>query len=266
MAYQTITKYTSRNFTPASQVPAAFGMPRVIEGITIHHWGSPGQDFDTVSQFLCVNQTPTSAHCVAEAGRVAWLVNAGDAAWHAGNAWANARTIGIECRPEATDADYQTVAELIRDIRAEYGNIPLFTHGANHQAGYTGFASTACPGKYDLARLDRMAGGISTQTETIKPQEWDEMATRAEIRAEINAALEEFAPRIYTDAKKAVNESTRVTRIDENIMDLRTWIAAAFRGLIAKISTPAAAQQIVADADKIAAATVAKMAEKLGGK
>lgn len=164
MSYQEITQYDSKNFTPAADVPAVFGQPRNVQSITIHWWGSYGQQFLDVVKFLCTNNTPTSAHYVAEAGRVACLVSPDDAAWHAGNAAGNASSIGIECRPEATDGDYATVAELVAELRQTYGNIPLKAH--------RDWYNTACPGVWDLARIDRLARtAITPQSTKTKPQE-----------------------------------------------------------------------------------------------
>ena len=58
-------------------------------------------------------------------------------------------TVGIECRPEARDADYEVVAELVARLWLVYGVVPLYPH--KH------WANTACPGKWDLARLKSMA-------------------------------------------------------------------------------------------------------------
>ncbi|WP_152203647.1 peptidoglycan recognition protein family protein [Georgenia thermotolerans] len=153
MAYDYITQYNSPNYTPNAKVPAAFGGPRTIEAITIHHWGSLGQKFQNVVNYLCRKGGNTSAHEVIEAGKVAVIVNHRDVAWHSGNGKGNRTTIGLELRPEATDADYATAAERIRDLRAEYGNLPLIPHRA--------WKATACPGKWDLARLDALARGGS---------------------------------------------------------------------------------------------------------
>lgn len=139
----------SRNYTPAASVGAVFGFPRTLESITIHHWGSYGQDFDVVTNYLCTNTTPTSAHFVVERGRAACVVSPADAAWHAGNAKGNASSIGIECRPEATDADVQAVADVIAQLRSIYGDLPLVRH-----ADWT---ATACPGIWDLPSLDKRA-------------------------------------------------------------------------------------------------------------
>lgn len=126
------------------------GSPRFI---VIHYWGSRGQKFANVVSWLCNPRSKVSAHYVVEGGRVARLVDESRRAWHAGSNYGNDYGIGIECRPEATDADYATVAELVRDIRARRGDLPLRPHKA--------FTSTDCPGPWDLARLDREARGKS---------------------------------------------------------------------------------------------------------
>ena len=147
--YEYIRKYDSPNFTPAAKSQRVFGAPRKVTGITIHHWGITGQKFQNITNFLCRKDGNTSAHYVAEAGKVACIVDPDDVAWHAGNAKGNVSTIGIELRPEATDADYATAAALVRDLRKTYGDVPLYPH--KH------WKATACPGKWDLDRLDKLA-------------------------------------------------------------------------------------------------------------
>lgn len=141
---------TAKGFTPAALAP-----DRTIEFIGIHHWGSYGQTHDGVNAFFAVTGPgQTSAHFTASAGRVNCLVSPADVSWAMGTWPANLAAVTIECRPEATDADYQTVAELIAWIRAEYGaDLPLRPHRA--------FVSTACPGIWDLGRLDAMARAIT---------------------------------------------------------------------------------------------------------
>lgn len=109
-------------------------------GIVLHHWGVDGQSHDGVVNYLSQDRgaASTSAHYVASAGRVTQLVHDYDRAWHcAGN---NMRTIGIECRPEASDEDYETVAQLVAAIRAEWGGLSL--------SGHSTWFATACPGRY----------------------------------------------------------------------------------------------------------------------
>lgn len=142
-AYTYITKHTSPNQNARSSK---------IKSITIHHWGSRGQKFDNVVSWLCDKRAGTSAHYVVEAGKVACIVDPDRRAWHAGNSRGNHESIGIECRPEATEGDYATVAALVADLRAVYGNIPLVPHKS--------WTSTACPGVWDLGKIDRLARGV----------------------------------------------------------------------------------------------------------
>lgn len=171
MTYALQEQYTSKNQVAGSAADSVWHRgARRVTSITIHHWGLKGQQFDTVRDFLCTNNTPTSAHYVAQDGLVACIVSPDDCAFHAGSAEGNTFSIGIECRPEATDGDYATVAELIAYLRGVYGDIPLYPH--NH------WYNTACPGDYDLDRLDSLARGttISTQSATITPAEEEDMA------------------------------------------------------------------------------------------
>lgn len=154
MSYQELNQYNSPNYTPASQSKAVFGYPRTIDGITIHWWGDPAQNpsFMGVVNWLCRANGGSSAHVVATgtSRQVAWLVNAADVAWHAGNARGNASTIGIECDPRCRAEDYDVVAEVIADIWIAYGRkLPLYPHRY--------WAQTACPGNYDLNRLQAEA-------------------------------------------------------------------------------------------------------------
>ena len=176
MTYALQEQYSSKNQVPGANADSVWHRgARRVSSITIHHWGLKGQQFDTVRDFLCTNNSPTSAHYVVQDGLVACIVSPDDCAFHAGNAEGNSHSIGIECRPEATDGDYATVAELIRDLRAIYGDIPLRPHNY--------WYATACPGDYDLARLDSLARGttISAQSATITPTEEDDMPSLDEI-------------------------------------------------------------------------------------
>lgn len=154
---------TARGFTPRAQVPLVYGRARTIDFYTIHWWGSYGQTHDGVNNFFVNGPGLTSAHFVASANRLNCLVNPWDAAWHAGNAVGNAASVGIECRPEGSDADYKTVAELLRFLYDTYGVKPLRPHNY--------WQATQCPGTYDLARLDKMAKAMNTTEPTpIQPK------------------------------------------------------------------------------------------------
>lgn len=170
--------YTAKGYTPANEVPAVFGAPRTLDGIVIHHWGEPGQTHQGVVDFFCTTGPgQTSAHFVVSAGRIDCIVSPLDAAWHCPGK--NPSTIGIECRPEATDADYAAVAELVAWLRATYGRpLPL----SRHRDWY----ATACPGVWDLARIDQLAGTVTTQS---TQEDTLSAAEVQQIKDHINAVL-----------------------------------------------------------------------------
>lgn len=132
MGYEYITRYDSPNYSKGRPQ----GAPAFI---VIHHWGADGQTFTGVVNYLCRKNGNSSAHYVAEAGRVACIVDPDDRAWHAGSR-GNPLGIGIECRPEMSQGDLETVAELIAALRKTYGNLPLKPHSA--------VMPTACPGRW----------------------------------------------------------------------------------------------------------------------
>lgn len=161
MSYNWLTQYNSPNYTPANRVQATWGRPRTVEAIAIHWWGDPNQNpsFEGVVNYLCRANGSSSAHLVASGtGRkVACIVDFADASWATNSA--NPYTISIECDPRCRDEDYDVIAELIAQLRQVYGNLPLVPHKQ--------FVATACPGNYDLGRLDREA-----RNKIAKP-EWD---------------------------------------------------------------------------------------------
>lgn len=167
--YTYLTQYNSPNFTPNAKVKSAYGRARTIEAIAIHWWDDPSRNpsFEGVISTLVNPARQASAHFVATGTgrRVACLVNIPDASWATGNA--NPYTISIECDPRCRAEDYDVVAELIAELRREYGNLPLVPHKQ--------FKSTACPGNYDLARLsneanNKVAGAsFGTSTDKVKP-------------------------------------------------------------------------------------------------
>ena len=131
MAYQELTQFNSPNYTPESQVPYIYGMPRTIDGVTYHWWGDPAQQpqFMGIVNWLCRADGNSSAHVVGETGRVAWIVDTANAAWHAGNARGNATTVGYECNPRLTDGDYETMGEFHYDMEKAYDKrLPIYVH------------------------------------------------------------------------------------------------------------------------------------------
>lgn len=164
MTYYIDETLNDTEFTANGSVAGTFGVPRRYESITVHHWGSFGQTHDGVVDFFVNRNGATSAHFVASDNRIHCLVSPQDAAWANGNAYGNATSISIEARPEATEGDYATIAWLISYLRSHYGDLPLKAHRE--------WSATACPGKWDLAKLDRMARGVTAPAPapTITPQ------------------------------------------------------------------------------------------------
>lgn len=148
MTYTYETQHTARSFSYGRDG----ARPRYI---VIHHWGADGQSHSGVVDFF-ENRAETSAHYVASAGRVTCLVACSNTAYHAGTWQANLESIGIECHPEMSAGDLETVAELIADIRRAYGYLPL--------RGHRDIVPTACPGRYytRLAWLDQRARQIQS--------------------------------------------------------------------------------------------------------
>ena len=128
------------------------GRPGKPTHIVIHHWGVDGQKHDNVvSWFRNGNSRKTSAHYVVSAGRITRMVDLKDTAHH--TAGFNAKSVGIECRPEMSAGDIEAAVWAIREVRATYGDLPLIGHRDRR--------STSCPGRYylKLGMLDRMARG-----------------------------------------------------------------------------------------------------------
>lgn len=142
----------SPNYTPGSQTRSVWGVDRQIREIQIHWWDDPsrGPTFEGVVSLLTNASRQASAHYVATAGRVAQLVREEDNAWatNSGNPYG----ISIECDPRFTASIYQTIAELVADIRRRRGNLPLVPHNR--------YANTRCPGTADLKKIEVMANDI----------------------------------------------------------------------------------------------------------
>lgn len=147
----TLETRKSPNYTLASNCLRVYGVPRTFREIAIHWWGDPATNpsYEGVISTLCNPERKASAHYVATGTRrrVCRLVNEADVSWATNKA--NPWTISIECDPRCRQEDYEVVAELIRDIRSRYGNLPLVPHNK--------YAATRCPGNYDLNKLNEMA-------------------------------------------------------------------------------------------------------------
>lgn len=159
MSYNYLTQWDSPNYTPASQTASTWGVNRQLKEIAVHWWNAPGAGatFEgVVGGFL--RPGGLSAHFVATGNgrRAACLVSPSDNSWATGPG--NPYTISIECDPAQTDQDYDTIGELIADIRSAYGaNLPLVPHSK--------YVNTRCCGTYDLGRLDAVANSKVSHAE-----------------------------------------------------------------------------------------------------
>ena len=166
--YLDLTKYNSYNYNRSA----------TVDGIVVHHWGVTGQKFENVIAALSGTRE-ASAHYVLEANKVACIIAPELRAWHVarndfqkvmpGIYDVNSHTIGIECRPECTDGDVETLCQLIADLWVDYGKVPIY--------GHLDFMATACPGAYydklddiraraEVIYNDILSGGDGTSEET----------------------------------------------------------------------------------------------------
>lgn len=112
-----------------------------VTGIVVHHYGEMGSTYAGTIRALTKPTAAASAHFVIDAGKVAQLVALSDTAYHAGNWQINLTTIGIECPPECTPAQLDTLVQLIAGLYKHYGRVlPL--------SGHCDHAPTKCPGRY----------------------------------------------------------------------------------------------------------------------
>lgn len=134
MAIEYITKYNAPAMMAGRQ-------GHDVTGIVIHHYGSDLTSFSSTISTLTRVTASTSAHFVIEANVVAQLVALSDTAYHAGDWNANLQTIGIECPPLCTQAQQDTLIELVARLYKHYGKVlPL--------SGHRDYCATACPGRW----------------------------------------------------------------------------------------------------------------------
>lgn len=149
MSYK-FEKRLGRNYSSRKR----YGYGSKITGITIHHWGSTGQEHANVVAWLRgdTGNRGSSAHYVVSDGLVTQVVAESNAAWHGGNNKANGTTIGIECRPEMTAGDWDTLVELCADIERRRGSLAYY--------GHKDWKNTACPGKY-YSRISELVRSVN---------------------------------------------------------------------------------------------------------
>ena len=143
-----------KNLGRNSSSRASYGYGSGIKGITIHHWGSTGQKHENVVSWLrgYTGNRGSSAHYVVSDGLVTQLVEDSRASWHGGNNKANGTTIGIECRPEMSRGDWETLVELCVNLERKHGSMKYY--------GHKDWKSTACPGDY-YPRLGELVDAVN---------------------------------------------------------------------------------------------------------
>lgn len=137
-----------------------------VEGIVVHHYGVIGSTYAGTIRTLTKPTAAASAHFVIDAGKVAQLVALSDTAYHADNWPVNLTTIGIECPPEATEEQINTLVQLIAGLYRVYGQVlPL--------SGHKDHAKTACPGRYYplLADIQARATALWSSVNAPDPQQ-----------------------------------------------------------------------------------------------
>lgn len=167
--YQYLTQYNSYNYNGSA----------TIDAIVVHHWGVTGQKLENVIAALSGTRE-ASAHYVIEAGKVACIIAPGLRAWHVahndfqnvmpGIYDVNSHTIGIECRPECTSGDVETLCQLIAELWCDYGKVPVY--------GHLDFMATACPGRYysKLSSITARAEEIYNEINNVTTGSDDDMA------------------------------------------------------------------------------------------
>ena len=131
--------------------------------IVIHHWDDPAKrpQFGGVVSWFKNPSANVSIQYMVEAGRITQMIPESAMAWHAGNSTANRHGIGIELNPRQSDGDYETAAQLVAEIWGRRGKLPLRKHRE--------FFGTACPGTWDVSRIQRRAEQIYSGTTTSAP-------------------------------------------------------------------------------------------------
>lgn len=137
-----------------------------VTGIVVHHYGVMGSTYAGTIRTLTKPTAAASAHFVIDAGKVAQLVALSDTAYHADNWAVNLTTIGIECPPECTPAQVDTLVQLIAGLYRHYGRVlPL--------SGHCDHAKTVCPGRYYplLADIQARATALWSSVNAPDPQQ-----------------------------------------------------------------------------------------------
>ena len=169
--------YSSLITSSDNRAMAAGSIPRAkIDRIVIHHNATTNKNV-AINTWLANGAAQTSAHYEVADNEIIGIVGEGTTAWHSGDYYMNARSIGIEHKNATgaptwtiSEATYTSSAKLVADIAKRYGFAPDATHVIPHSQVH----STACPGGIDMNKLRSMAmkiynGGSITSKSSNKP-------------------------------------------------------------------------------------------------
>lgn len=146
---------------------------RTINKIVIHHAATT--DFDGIGRTFRGGREVSAHYGVGQNNNVDQYVHESDAAWHSGNGEVNLESIGIENVNSAgadqgwpvADSTFNTLVELVRDIAARNGLLPLVV--GKNLFGHKDFSNTSCPMTlYD--RLQELADKVNGGEPTPAPQ------------------------------------------------------------------------------------------------
>ena len=133
---------------------------RLVREIVIHV--TEGTYFGTLLWFRNPRARASANYVVSRDGEITQMVSERRVAWHAGNAWVNLHSIGIEHEGYVgipytfTDAEYRASAELVASIMRHYvlpiDRRRLIGHSEvpdpNHPGQFGGYAHHTDPGRY----------------------------------------------------------------------------------------------------------------------
>lgn len=169
--------YSSLITSSDNRAMAAGSIPRAkIDRIVIHHNATTNKNV-AINTWLANGAAQTSAHYEVADNEIIGIVGEGTTAWHSGDYYMNARSIGIEHKNATgaptwtiSEATYTSSAKLVADIAKRYGFAPDATHVIPHSQVH----STACPGGIDMNKLRLMAmkiynGGSITSKSSNNP-------------------------------------------------------------------------------------------------
>ena len=225
MALKIISKPSPNKFTGRSQK---------IKSVVVHWWDDPRNKptLDNVVSFLRNPSSQVSAHYVVSDTTIVRLVAEKDTAWHAREA--NPFTIGIEVDPQAPGKTYETVGQLVKEIRQRHGDLPLKKH--------SDYVATQCPGTINLSKIENLSKEDEMYNGKTAKQWWERAVELHNARAEykklldkVKAELEDLRNRppevVITEVEKIIEKVVEVPVGEDEAV--KNW----FQRLISKLTS-----------------------------